>query len=113
MLETALLSAAAWLLIAAGTHRFRREGGRPSPGEVRALRLAAVPLLLAALLHCGTDVDGERWVRMLGGLSLGAVAVVVLLSVRASAMLAPVRWGLGVARRGEVGNVEAAAVSVQ
>lgn len=91
MLETALLAAIAWLLLAAASFRFRREAGVPNPRQVRALRLAAAALLALALFRCGTPLTGERWIRALGGASIGAVLVVLALSADAMFMLRPLR----------------------
>ena len=81
MLETTCLALAAWLLLAAASFRYRRQLGITSPATTRGLRLAATALLAFALLRCGTDIDGERCVRFLGGASLAGALVVVLLSV--------------------------------
>jgi hypothetical protein len=91
MLETALLAAIAWLLLAAASFRFRREAGVPNPRQVRALRLAAAALLALALFRCGTPLTGERWIRALGGASIGAVLVVLALSADAMFVLRPLR----------------------
>ncbi len=91
MLETALLAAIAWLLLAAASFRFRREAGVPNPRQVRILRIAAVLLLGLALFRCGTPLTGERWVRVIGGASLGAVLVVLMLSIDAMMILRPLR----------------------
>ena len=91
MLETELLAAIAWLLLAAASFRFRREAGVPNPRQVRALRLAAAALLALALFRCGTPLTGERWIRALGGASIGAVLVVLALSADAMFVLRPLR----------------------
>ncbi len=91
MLETALLAAIAWLLLAAASFRFRREAGVPNPRQVRVLRLAAAGILALALFRCGTPLTGERWVRVIGGASLGAVIVVLALSLDAMTILRPLR----------------------
>jgi hypothetical protein len=91
MLETALFAAIAWLLLAAASFRFRREAGSPDPRQVRILRGAAVLLLAFALFRCGTPLTGERWVRLIGGASLGGVIVVLALSLNAMLVLRPVR----------------------
>ncbi len=91
MLETALFAALAWLLLAAASFRFRREAGSPDPRHVRLLRGLAALLLAFALFRCGTPLTGERWVRLIGGASLGGVIVVLALSVDAMRVLRPVR----------------------
>lgn len=99
MLEIALLSFAAWLLLAAASFRFRRQLGIVSPAMVRGLRIGGGALLLAALLRCGTSIDGERCVRFLGGASLAGAMLVVLLSLAPTATLAPVALMLRARRR--------------
>lgn len=91
MLETALLAAIAWLLLAAASFRFRREAGVPNPRQVRVLRIAAAALLALAMFRCGTPLTGERWVRVIGGASIGAVLVVLALSADAMFVLRPLR----------------------
>lgn len=91
MLETALFAAIAWLLLAAASFRFRREAGLPDPRQVRVLRGAAALLLAFALFRCGTPLTGERWVRLIGGASLGGVIVILALSADAVRVLRPLR----------------------
>lgn len=81
MLEITLLSLAAWLLLAAASFRFRRQLGIVTPAAVRGLRFTGAAMLAAAFFRCGTDIDGERCVRFLGGASLAGAIVVALLSV--------------------------------
>ena len=98
MFETAALSAAAWLLLAGASFRLRREAGVAGPQEVRLLRIVAGVILTVVLLRCETALYGERWVRLLTGMSLGAVAVVLTLSAKPVLAMAPVRGLLRLSR---------------
>lgn len=98
MLETAVLSTAAWLLLAGASFRFRREAGVSHPRDVRLLRIVAGVILAIVLLRCETSLYGERWVRLLTGMSLGAVAVVLTLSAKPMLAMAPVRGLLRLSR---------------
>ena len=91
MLETTACSIAAWLLLAAASYRHRRDADVRSGREARLVRAAGWTLLMAALLRCGTDLSGERIVRLAAGASLGGVLVVVALSFWARSAFAPVR----------------------
>ncbi|MGR6328170.1 hypothetical protein ACU5AX_03805 [Sphingomonas sp. XXL09] len=98
MLETATLSAFAWLLMAGAAFRHRRDADVRNAREARLLRIVAGAILSVALLRCGTGLTGERFVRMLAGASLGGVAVVLTLSVAAAPALAPARLLLRIVR---------------
>lgn len=98
MLETATLSALAWLLMAGAAFRHRRDADVRNAGEARLLRIAGWAILGVALLRCGTGLPGERFVRMLAGASLGGVAVVLTLSIAAAPALAPARLLLRIVR---------------
>ncbi len=99
MCEGFVLCALAFVLLAAASHRFHRDAGATSPAQRRWLRGLGTALIVVALLRAGTAIDGERWVRLLVCASLAAVTVVLTLSVRATAVLSPVRRVL--ARRKE------------
>jgi len=98
MLEVALLSAAGCVLLAAATHRLRREAGADRPGERRALRLGGWALLLSALTASGGGLGGEWAVRFAGGFSAGGLAAVLALSRWPATVLAPVRWCVAMRR---------------
>ncbi|MGK6322108.1 DUF3325 family protein [Sphingomonas sp. DT-51] len=91
MCEGFVLCALAFVLIAAASHRFHRDAGATSPVQRRWLRGVGAGLITVALLRAGTAIDGERWVRLLCCASLAAVMVVLTLSVRAPALLYPLR----------------------
>lgn len=91
MLETLLPSAAACLLLAAASHRYRREAGMPGTTERLALRGGAAALLVLALAMGAAPLDGERVVRFLGGFAVGGLLVLLALSAWADRVLAPVR----------------------
>lgn len=91
MCEGFVLCALAFVLLAAASHRFHRDAGATSPAQRRWLRGLGAALILVALLRAGTAIDGERWVRLLVCASLAAVMVVLTLSVRARAVLYPLR----------------------
>jgi len=91
MCEGFVLCALAFVLLAAASHRFHRDAGATLPAQRRWLRGVGVALIVVALLRAGTAIDGERWVRLLVCASLAAVSVVLALSVRAAAVLYPLR----------------------
>ncbi len=91
MLEATMMCFVAWLLLAAGSFKYRRDLGLADPVSVRALRLAAAAILTIVLFHCGAPLTGERFVRFLGSASLAGVALVVLLSFRPAQTMQPVR----------------------
>lgn len=91
MLEASLLAAIGFLLLAAATHRFRREAGVVRAGERAALRWAGAGLLVASAACCGSPLSGEWCVRFLAAASIGGVTVVLALSLASAAVLAPVR----------------------
>lgn len=91
MCEGFAVCALAFVLLAAASHRFHRDAGAIAPAQRRWLRGLGVALIALALLRAGTAIDGERWVRLLVCASLAAVAVVLTLSVRAAAVLYPLR----------------------
>lgn len=91
MCEGFVLCALAFVLLAAASHRFHRDAGATLPAQRRWLRGLGAALILVALLRAGTAIDGERWVRLLVCASLAAVMVVLTLSVRARAVLYPLR----------------------
>ncbi|KTT76129.1 hypothetical protein [Sphingomonas endophytica] len=94
MFEGVLFCAAAFVLLAAASHKFRRDAGVLGDGAARALRSGAAILIVLALVRAGTPMDGERWVRLLSCASIAAVAVVLGLSVAPAAILYPVRRAL-------------------
>jgi hypothetical protein len=91
MCEGFAVCALAFVLLAAASHRFHRDAGATAPAQRRWLRGLGMALIALALLRAGTAIDGERWVRLLVCASLAAVAVVLTLSVRAAAVLYPLR----------------------
>ncbi|MBY9063766.1 hypothetical protein K7957_12560 [Sphingomonas yunnanensis] len=91
MCEGFMLCALAFVLLAAASHRFHREAGATLHAQRRWLRGLGTALIVVALLRAGTAIDGERWVRLLVCASLAAVTVVLTLSVRAPAVLYPLR----------------------
>ena len=91
MLETLLPCAAACLLLAGASHRYRREAGLPGSPERLALRIGGAALLVVALLLGAAPLDGERVVRFLGGFALGGLLVLLALSAWPEPLLAPVR----------------------
>lgn len=91
MFETTTCSALAWLLMAAASYRHRGDADVRGEREVRLLRTAGWAVLVAALIRCGTDLTGERVVRLLAGGSLGGVTVVMTLSLWPRVAFAPVR----------------------
>ncbi|WP_287977943.1 MULTISPECIES: hypothetical protein [unclassified Sphingomonas] len=108
MLETAVITACAWLLLAGASFRHRHATGEPGRRAILLLRLGGWTILAAALMRSGTDIGGERIVRMLASASLSGGAVVLALSVRPAVVLAPVRLLLGLSRRTEATSVAAA-----
>jgi len=98
MLEVLLPCAGACLMLAAASHRYRREAGLPEAAARRGLRLGAVALLVLALMLAAAPLDGERVVRFLGGFALAGLVVLLGLSADATRVLTPVR--LVVRRRG-------------
>jgi hypothetical protein len=92
MPDTILIAALAFVLLAATAHRHRRDAGVVAPGQVRALRVVAGALLLAAFVRAAGPLAGERIVRFLVGGSIAGIAVVLALSFDAARVLAPVRW---------------------
>lgn len=91
MLEVLVPCAAACLMLAAASHRYRREAGLPEAGGRRGLRLGAAALLALALALAAAPLDGERLVRFLGGFALAGLLVLLGLSADAGRVLAPVR----------------------
>lgn len=99
MLETTLAAAIGWLLLAAQSHRFRREAG-VDRRAVLILRAAALAAFTIAWACAEASLPGERWVRLIGGASASALAVTGLLSFAPGVLLRPVRAALVPFRRG-------------
>ena len=111
MLETVIITAVGWMLLAASAFRFRRDLAITNPSTVRVLRIAAGAVLAAALMRCGAPVTGERIVRFLGGSSLSAVVMVMTLSIAPMTALRPVAVLLALAR--SIRQSQSSARSVQ
>lgn len=91
MLEVLLPCAAACLLLAAASHRYRREAGSPEAAGRRGLRVAGTALLVLALILSAAPLDGERAVRFLAGFAVSGLLVLLALSAAPVRVLAPVR----------------------
>lgn len=91
MPEAVLSAALAMLLLAAASHRFRRDSGIAAAQHVRAVRIVAVVLLAVAWWRCSGGLDGERIVRFVVCVSIAAVPVVLMLSAASAAVFAPLR----------------------
>ena len=89
----------ALFLLAAASHRFRRDSGLTTIAATRVARAAAAVLLLAAWWRCGGGLGGERLVRFVVCVSVAAIPLVLLLSIAATVIFAPLRIALGQARR--------------
>ncbi|MET4898951.1 DUF3325 family protein [Sphingomonadaceae bacterium jetA1] len=92
MLETIVLCLISFWLLAAGSYRHARDAGTLHDARLRGgLKLLGGAGLLLALSVCGTDVTGERIVRLLGAASIAGVALNLILSFQAQAAFAPLR----------------------
>ncbi|MDQ1232341.1 DUF3325 family protein [Sphingomonas sp. SORGH_AS_0879] len=92
MLDTIALCFVGFWLLAAGSYRHARDAGTLHDARLRTgLKLLGAAVLVLALSACGTQITGERIVRLLGAASIGGIALNLLLSVRASAAFAPLR----------------------
>ena len=91
MLEVILLSTVAMLLLAATTHRLRRDSGVTGRGAMTGLRLAAAALLAIAFLRSGSPLPGERVVRFLCGVSVAAVLTTLSISLAPALAFWPIR----------------------
>ncbi|WP_375249694.1 hypothetical protein [Sphingomonas sp.] len=94
MLEVILLSTVAMLLLAATTHRLRRDSGVTGWGAMTGLRLAAAALLAIAFLRSGSALPGERVVRFLCGVSVAAVLTTLSISLAPALAFWPIRTAL-------------------
>lgn len=89
MPEAILSAALALLLLAAASHRFRRDSGATTPARIRALRIAAVVSLVLSWSLCGGTLTGERFVRFVVSISIAAIPVVLALSIAANTIMRP------------------------
>ena len=92
MLDTIALCLVGFWLLAAGSYSHAKDAGTLHDAKLRTgLKLLGAAMLVIALSASGTDITGERIVRMLGAASIAGVALNLILSTRASAAFAPLR----------------------
>ncbi len=100
MPEAVVPAAFALLLLAATSHRFRRDSGATRADHIRLCRAAAALLLAITWWICGAGLTGERLVRFVVTVSIAGAATVLLLSADAGTIFSPLRRLLTRAGRG-------------